>query len=121
MDSEDTGAEPLVYTAKDIETYLSHLAHWYKTVRSGDKDVLRRPAETEDSLLRLSVARKSMRLNPEKGPEFTRSEVLAMLERLSRRKARSRRREPIIRPLRLVAAMRGIRTRQAGQTENPST
>jgi hypothetical protein len=111
MSSCDIRAGALVYTAKDVETYLSHLAHWYSEERTGDKDVLRDPIEMDMRLLELSRARKSMRLDPDIGPEFSYEEVSEMFRRLHRRYLRVGQEKMVIRPRRLIAAMRALRTK----------
>lgn len=112
MNGNDSEAETLVYTAKDVETYLSHLAHWYETERSGDKDVLRDPIEMDMSLYKLSSARRSMRLDPDIGPEFSYRDASDMIRRLHRRYLKTGWDNLVIRPKRLIAAMRAIRTKR---------
>lgn len=121
MGNGQAEAEELVYTAKDIETFLSHLAHWYEEERISDKDVLRDPIRMYISLYELSAARKSRRLDPQNRPEFSCQDAYAMIRRLHRRYLRVGRQKTVIRPERLIAAMRAVRSRRKRQTENPAT
>ena len=110
MDGCD-GSDKAVYTAEDIETGLSHLAHWYETPRSGEQDWLDDLARAERDLFALHIARATMRLSGNNAVEFSPAEVLALFGRLKRTKKRAgdgfR-----IRPKHLVASMRALRTRK---------
>lgn len=108
--TDDDDLDELIYTAKDIEIGLSHLAHWYESTRSGDQDVLLDPARTEQSLSVLHYARAVMRLNGCDAGEFSRREALAMYMRLMRKRRRLGD-ALVIRPKRLVAAMRALKSR----------
>ncbi len=108
MDTDDIEAE---YTARDILAHLSHLAIWYSSRRTGEQDVLNDPVKVEEDLYKLSAARRSMRLCRDNPREFTRGEALGLYDRLRQRMASLGQASLLIRPERLVAALRANRTK----------
>ncbi|MEA3249542.1 MAG: hypothetical protein U9Q03_04250 [Patescibacteria group bacterium] len=119
MTVNETSVDAIVYTDKDIKTYLSHLAHWYLTDRSREQDILRYPTVfPESEMFHLRTCRNIRGYNREYAAEFSRREVMHMFRRLRRRRKAAEKGPFIIRPKRLIAAMRAIRTKRAKKTEN---
>jgi hypothetical protein len=134
MIAEETHLDSVVYTARDIETHLSHLAHWYLTERAVHEDPLLYPTViSEHATYHLRNCRNVRGYNRGEGPEFTRREVRHMFRRLRRRRRKYLRRkrkrhknkkerdEFVFHPKGIIAAMRALRTKRRNATKKRAT
>jgi hypothetical protein len=110
-----------IYTAKDVIVCLSHLADWYRIERTGPKDFLLHLPHLLLQIQKLHVARTVRGYNGQYEEEFSRLEAYHMFRRLKRRYVKVGRENLVIRPERLVAAMRALKTREKNRSEKRAT